>query len=174
MNSWDLKFRRTVYAVFILALLTLLGLIMVPVASAQTTTKTVALSSFNVDVSFPSEGYPGDTIIVSLTARARGNVRLGELTIHIYAYIGAGEQRTILVDSIVKDTRVRSGEVFYKSYSIVLPGDVPRSPLMASILERARAYKTVYSSYAVWWPPPWWNYSWPWWPYWPYWVAPYS
>ena len=62
------------------------------------------------------------------------------------------------------------GEMFHKTYTIVLPTDIPRSPLMATILERARTYKTVYTSYAIWWPPPWWNYSWPWWPYW---VVPY-
>ena len=131
----------------------------------------VSLPSFDVDVNFPSEGYPGDTISVSLTARAKENVRLGELTIHVYAYTGIGEQRTILIDAIAKDLSVRRGDAFYKTYNIVLPSDIPRSPLMATILERARIYKTVYSSYALWWPPPWWNYSWPWWPYW---VVPYS
>lgn len=172
MISWNRGPRRLPYALCILALLTFVWLAVASSASAQTTaTKTVVLPSFNVDLNFPSEGYPGEAITVSLTARAKENVRLGELTIHVYAYTGAGEQRIILVDAIAKDTRVRSGDVLYKSYNIVLPADVPRSPLMATILERARTYKTVYSSYAVWWPPPWWNYSWPWWPYW---VVPYS
>ncbi|MEM3607279.1 MAG: hypothetical protein QW238_00250 [Candidatus Bathyarchaeia archaeon] len=172
MESWPPASKRMIHALCILApLISILLLGGVSPASAQTTNKTVALPSFDVDVNFPPEGYPGDAITVSITARAKENVRLGELTIHIYAYTGVGEQRTVLIDAIARDVRVRRGDVFYKTYSIVLPPDVPRSPLMATILERARIYKTVYPSYAVWWPPPWWNYSWPWWPYW---VVPYS
>ena len=167
---WNLSLKRIAYRLCIFSLLALIWMSMMPIASAQTITKTVTLPNFNVDINFPSEGNPGETIIVSVTATAKENVKLGELTIHIYAYTGYGEQRTILIDAIAKDTRVRNGEMFHKTYTIVLPADIPRSPLMATILERARTYKTVYTSYAIWWPPPWWNYSWPWWPYW---VVPY-
>ncbi len=166
MHVWKRRSMRLAYLMGFIALLALIGTITLPTVLPQTTTKTATLPNFNVEFNFPSEGNPGDNVVLSIKAVARENVRLGELTIHVYAYAGHGEQRTILVDTIAEDGRVKNGETFHRSYTATLPTDIPRSPLMATVHETARTYRTAYTSYYTWWYPPYWNYSWTGWPYW--------
>lgn len=155
------------YLLKVFSILALIGLVLIPPIVPQETTKNVVLPHFDIAMTFPLEGDPGESIIVSMTTVTTDSARVKELTIFIYAYTGSGEQRTIVEDVIVKDLRVKKDDTFQKSYTIMLPSDIPRSPLQTVIFEVTSSSSYSYSRYGYWpysyyWTPANSPYSWSW------------
>lgn len=126
-----------------------------------------SLAYFDIYFSYPANGKPGETITVTLTATAKKNCEVQDISVEFFAYSISGEPRLIGSTSIVKQASVVSGNSFQKSVSLTIPMDAPRSFLMAVASETVRTYSYTYSyyyTYPYWW---WYNatrYWWGWYP----------
>ncbi|WP_455364582.1 hypothetical protein [[Eubacterium] cellulosolvens] len=156
----------------ILSLIILFSLFLVSLNPVQTesTVKDFSLAYFDLKVTYPPQGLPGDLVSITFTADAKKTIQLEDLLIQIYSYDHGGDLQLIFSDSLVKDQRVRQGDSFEKGITITLPADTPRSTLLAVVAERVKV-RTSYYPYVPYWP--WYkDFSYPWWPY-PYWIESY-
>jgi len=122
---------------------------------ASPTQKRFALAYFDVDVSYPENGKPGETITVSVTATVKKDCEVQDLSVELFAYSLSGEPRLIATISVVKQTSVVSGNSFQNYAAVSIPSDAPRSFLMAVASESVRTYSYSYSysyySYPYYW-----------------------
>jgi uncharacterized protein (UPF0333 family) len=137
-------------------------------AYASPTQKRFSLAYFDVDVSYPQNGKPGESVTISATATANKDCEVQDLSIDLFAYSVTGDPRLIGSVSIIKQTTVTSGNSFQKYATITIPSDVPRSFLMAVASESIRTYSYSYSySYSYWYPYSWYSHDttryWWWW-----------
>lgn len=126
-----------------------------------------SLAYFDVDVTYPANGKPGETITISITATVRKDCEVQELSVEFFAHSAAGDFRLIGSVSILKQASVVSGNLFQKSAALAIPTDIPRSFLMAIASETIRTYSYTYSysyyyAYPYWW---WYNTTRYWWWY---------
>jgi len=134
-------------------------------AGAAPDQRRFSLAYFDVDVAYPTNGKPGETITTSVTATAKKDCEVQDLSVEFFVYSASGEPRSIGSTSIVKQANVASGNSFQKSAAHTIPTDAPRSFLMAVASETVRTYSYTYSyyyAYPYWW---WYNASRYWWWY---------
>lgn len=124
-----------------------------------------SLAYFDVDVAYPASGKPGETITISITATAKKECEVQDLSVEFFVYSTTGEPRSIGITSLAKQASVASGNSFQKSAAYTIPTDAPRSFLMAVASETVRIYSYTYSYYYAY--PYWWWYNttryWWWW-----------
>ncbi len=132
----------------VLVVLTLLlsaGMISSVVASPHV--RHFSLSSFDVDVEYPSTVKPGDTVTVTVTATSKSLVYVLDLTVEVLVPSTSGEMRSLYSMSVVKDTSTSSGSRYSKSAAVTIPSDVLRSFMMATVAQNVRTYSYSYSYY---------------------------
>jgi len=135
--------------------------------SAAPDQRRFSLVYFDVDVAYPANGKPGETITASITATAKKDCEVQDLSVELFVYSASGDPRSIGSTSIAKQVSVVSGNSFQKSAAYTIPTDAPRSFLMAVASETIRTYSYTYSyyyGYPYWW---WYNASRYWWGWYP-------
>lgn len=151
---------KDLWKVACLALLCILSVSM-PSYAASTQRK-FSLAYFDVDVSYPDSVKPGETITIYVTATAKKDCEIQDLTVELFAYSISGESKLVTTISVSKQTTVTSGNSFQKSTSVTVPADALRSFLIAVASESVRTYSYSYS-YPYYYGYPYWSYS-----YWSY------
>ncbi len=129
---------------------------------------TFSLSSFDVDVDYPSTIKPGDSL--TITATSKSPVYVLDLMIEILVPSTSGDMRSIYSMSLVKDTSTSSGSTYSKSAVVAVLSNVLRSFMMATVAQNVGMYSYTYSYYphSYYYPyyRSWYNYSYGqyWWP----------
>jgi len=121
-----------------------------------------SLAYFDLDVSYPDSVKPGESVTIYVTASAKKDCEIQDLTVELFAYSLSGESKLISSISVAKQTTVTSGNSFQKSVAITVPTDALRSFLIAVASESVRTYSYSYS-YSYYYGYPYWSY-----PYWSY------
>ncbi len=106
-----------------------------------------SLSSFDIDIEYPSTVKPGDTVTISVTATSKSSVYVQDLTAEILVPSLGGEMRLIYTLSIVKDESASSGSRYSRSAVVTIPSDVLRSYMMVTVAQSVRTYSYSYSYY---------------------------
>jgi len=128
-------------------------------ANAVTINRRFSLAYFDVDVAYPDNGKPGESVTISVVATAKKDCEVQDLSVELFAYSTAGDPRLIGSASVLKQTSAVSGNSFQRTVAIGIPADVPRSFLMAVVSENVRTYSYSYSYYYSYYYPYWWSYN---------------
>jgi len=132
-----------------------------PSAYAQSTqvTNNVTLEHLNVQLTYPSEVLPGQSITINLQAKAKDSFRLTSLVIHVYL-ANSSSLRQLTSTTVAQDLSMSSGAQISKDIQVPVPLDAPRTSLIAVVSESVRM---TYYYYSYWYPYwyPYDNYSWP-------------
>jgi len=129
-------------------------------AFAQSTQNsyTVNLSAFSLQVSFPSEAMPDDTVTVNVRGTPKANIAyLQSLTVTIY-YADAAGLHQLSTQTLISNSASYAGYYGYggystpsasfsKSFSVTVPQDAPRTSLIALFSETIQSNYYEYSSY---------------------------
>lgn len=130
-------------------------------AFAQTTqaTYTANLTYSSIQVTYPSEVMPGDTVTVNVQVTPKNNVFLQKLTATIYYSDETGlhqlTSETLADNSnLAKNYNYGYGysksyatSSFSKSFQVTVPNDAPRTSLVALFSETAQSINYNYSYY---------------------------
>jgi hypothetical protein len=127
-------------------------------ASNQTFIKDVSLENFDVKLTYPSTLKPGESISILLTATAKNDRRILELTVNIYSYTAGGDLQRIDSFTIIKDKYVTRGDVWRESLTVTVPSDTPRSVLIGAVSEVWEEPVYYWAYWAYWWDD---HYPWP-------------
>ncbi len=118
------------YVASVLAFVALFSAMVVS-ADTQSVTKNFTLTNFDVTFTFPKNGNPGDSIVVSATAVAKSYVRIADLSIQVLAYTESGDLQSIGSASLATNQYVSNGDKFSKDLSVTIPTNTPRGELTA-------------------------------------------
>ncbi len=115
--------------------------------SASPDVRHFSLSSFDVDVDYPSTVKPADGVTITATATSKSSVYVLELIVEILVPSTGGDMRSIYSMSLVKDTSTSYGSTYSKSAVVTVPNEVLRSFMMATVVQNVRTYSYSYSYY---------------------------
>jgi predicted PurR-regulated permease PerM len=148
-------------AVLILIAVFAASLFVNPSAYAQSTQiiNNVTLEHLNVQLTYPSEVLPGQSITINLQAKAKDSFRLTSLVIQVYL-ANSSSLRQLTSTTVAQDLSMSSGAQISKDIQVPVPLDAPRTSLVAVVSESVRM---TYYYYSYWYPYwyPYDNYSWP-------------
>jgi len=137
-NVIDMK---SSHLIIVLAILSSIAYGQPVIAQPAQSTYTVSLAYMSVQVTFPSEVLPGDSVTVSLQANPKSNVNVGTLTVTIYYADGTNLHQ--LASATLGNNYVNGG-TFSKQIQFSIPQDAPRTSLIATLSENIQV---VYYSY---------------------------
>jgi hypothetical protein len=122
-------------------------------------TSNVTLEHLSVQLTYPSEVLPGQSITVNLQATAKDGFRLTSLVLQVYL-ANSSNLRQLTSTTVAQDLSMSSGGQISKDIQVTVPLDAPRTSLIAVVSESVRM---TYYYYSYWYP--YWyadgNYSWP-------------
>lgn len=113
-------------------------------AQATQNSYTVNLNYLTVQLSYPSEVNPGDSVTVNLQATAKSYVDAVSLTAQIF-YADGNSLHQLASASIGNNYSIGSGRSLSKQIQFAVPQSAPRTSLVASLSENVQS--TSYSSY---------------------------
>jgi hypothetical protein len=131
-------------------------------AQSSQNSYTIDLTYLTVQLSYPSQVLPGDSVTVNLQATAKSSVSSVTVTAQIDYANGADLHQ--LASATVSNNYMTRGNSLSKQFQFAIPQDAPRTSLIAILAEKVR---TVYTSYYYY--PVSYNYSSPYCYYYPYW-----
>ncbi len=116
------------------------------VAQSTQTSYTVNLAYLSVQLSYPSQVMPGDTITVNLQASPKNAVSGVSLTIQIFYADGTTlHQLASATVSNGYNYYMNSGSSLGKQIQLTIPKDAPRTSLIAALTEKVQS--AYYSDY---------------------------
>jgi hypothetical protein len=129
-------------------LIALTALAFTPMVLGQPTqvTSTVNLTYLTVQLSYPSEVTPGDSVTVNVQGTANGAFQLGSLAATTYYASGSGLQQ-VSTATIASNQYMASGDKVSKDIRIVIPSDAPRTSLFAVVSESVMTQNIYYGYY---------------------------
>ena len=116
------------------------------VAQPTQTTYTVNLAYMSVQVSYPSEVLPGDSVTVNVQANAKSNVNLVTLTATIY-YADGANLHQLASATLGNNYYMSSSGTLTKQIQFSIPQDAPRTSLIATLSENVQVAYYSYSYY---------------------------
>jgi hypothetical protein len=128
-------------------------------AQSSSVSYSMALEHLNVQLTYPSQVLPGQSVTVNLQAKAKDSFRLNSLTLQIYL-ANSSSLRQLTSTTVAQDQSMSSGGQINKDVQITVPLDAPRTSLVAVVSESVRMTYYYYSYWAPYWYP-YDNYSWP-------------
>lgn len=165
-----MKYPGTACMVIFFALISVLLFALPAQGEASQVTNTVTLNYMTVQLSYPSEALPGNSVTINLQAKATDNFKLLTLTVNVY-YPSTNTLHLIVSETVSKDVTLRKGDQIDRAFQVTVPSDAPRTSLVALVSEKVRLTYYDYS-YSYFYPYyyPYWNYSYPY--YYPFFVFP--
>ncbi len=129
---------------------------------ASQVSSSVTLSYLKVQLTYPQEVLPGDSLTVNVQATAKEYLRLVSLSVQIY-YGDSGDLHLLTSATIAKDMYMSTRDRINKDIQITVPLDAPRTSLIALVSEnvRSRYYDYSYYYYPYYYYPYFYNYSYP-------------
>jgi hypothetical protein len=110
---------------------------------------TVTLTYLNVQLSYPSEVLPTDTVTVNVQATAKTSFQLTSLSATIYYAAGTSLQQ-VASATIASNLWMSSGNKVNKDVQVTIPSDAPRTSLFTVVTEKTRS--PTYDYYAYYYP----------------------
>lgn len=121
-----------------------------PGVSAQPTqvSATVNLNYLNIQVTYPSEALPGDTVTAHVQANAQSSFYLNALSAQVF-YGDGTNIRQLVTKTLASNTYVSAGNSLSGDIQFTVPQDAPRTSLIAAFSERTQVayYDYSYSYY---------------------------
>jgi hypothetical protein len=114
---------------------------------------TFSLTYLNVQLSYPSEMLPGQSVSVSVQGTAKDSFRLVSLTVQVY-YANGSNLRLLTAATVGKDTYMYRGDQVNSNVQATVPADAPRTSLVALVTETARSTVSDYYGYGYYYPYP--------------------
>jgi hypothetical protein len=129
-----------------------------PFAFAQPsqTSSSLTLTYLTVQLTYPSEVLPGDSVTLNIQATARSRINSASLTAQVY-YPDSSTLHQLASATLSSNYYMNSGSSLSKQVQFNIPQDVPRTSLVAVLTEKVQ---TVYASYYYYYPSRY-NYSYP-------------
>jgi len=125
-------------SILILCMIVTIALLMNQTVNAQTNlvTNNVNLRYLNVQLTYPSQALPGQSVTVSLLAKAKGSFQLSSLTLQVYAAdSNSASLRELASANVAQGLEMAGGTQIIKAIPVIVPSDVPRSSLIARVSE---------------------------------------
>jgi hypothetical protein len=117
--------------------------------SAQVTSN-VSLSHLNIQLTYPSEVLPGQTVTVTVNAQAKDSFRLTSLIVQVYL-ADQSNLRQLVSATVAQNLWITSGNQINKDIQATVPLDAPRTSLIAQVSEKVRTTYYDYSYYYPFW-----------------------
>ena len=138
---------KATYVIAILAILTVsIALGHVVFAQSAQSSYTVNLTYLTVQLSYPAQVNPGDTVTVNIQASPKSSVSSASLTAQIFYATGADLHQ--LTSATLNGNYASSGTGFSKQVQFAIPQDAPRTSLVAMLTEKVQiAYASYYYYY---------------------------
>jgi len=112
------------------------------IAQSNQTSYTANLTYLTVQLTYPSQVMPGDSVTVNLQATAKQNIASLTLTTQIFYSDGSSLHQ--LTSATFESDNLNSGGSFSKEVQFTVPQDAPRTSLLATLTENV---KTAYVNY---------------------------
>jgi len=103
-------------------------------AQTSQVTSTVSLSHLNVQLTYPSQVLPGQSVTINLTAQAKDNFQLTSLAVQVYL-ADQSNLRQLLSTTVTQNTVMTSGNQINKQIQVTVPSDASRTSLVALVTE---------------------------------------
>ena len=105
-------------------------------AQSNQVTNNVSLRYLNVQLTYPSQALPGQSVTVNVQAKAKGSFQLSSLMLHVYAADSPNlNLRELTSTTVAQNLEMASGTQISKAIQVAVPADVPRSSLIARVSE---------------------------------------
>jgi hypothetical protein len=127
-------------------------------AQPSSVSNDVALEHLNVQLTYPSQVLPGQSITVNLYAKAKDSFQLNSLILQVYL-ANSTSLRQLASITVAQDQSMSIGAQITKDMQVTVPIDAPRTSLVAVLSESVRTTYYYYSYWAPYWYP-YDNYSW--------------
>lgn len=144
-----MKIRTTTLFVLLIALSSISAVAVSQPAQAQPTqvTNNINLTYLNVQLTFPSQINPGQTLTVNVQATAKNVFNLQSLTLQVY-YGDGTSLHSVTTATLASKMNMNNGDKINKDVQVTVPVDVPRTSLIALVSESvSTSYSNYYSYY---------------------------
>jgi hypothetical protein len=96
----------------------------------------VSLTHLNVQLTYPSEILPGQSVTVGVQAQAKSSFQLASLTMQVY-YVDPTQLnlRQVASATVAQGLTMSSGGQINKAVQVTIPTDAPRTSLIARVAE---------------------------------------
>ena len=96
----------------------------------------VTLTHLNIQLTYPSQMLPGQSVTVNVQAQARNIFHLASLTMQVY-YVDPTQfnLRQVASTTIAQDLAMSGGTQINKAVQVTIPTDAPRTSLIARVAE---------------------------------------
>jgi len=112
------------------------------IAQSAQSSYAVNLTYLSVQLSYPSQVMPGDSVTVNLQATAKQNI--ASLSLVAQVYYSDGTNLRQLASATFNSNNMNNGGSFSKQIQFTVPQDAPRTSLVATFTENV---KTAYVNY---------------------------
>jgi len=135
---------KIVFPIVILVILASIFATQSAFAQSNQVTSTVSLSHLNVQLTYPSQVLPGQSVTINLTAQAKDSFQLTSLTVQVYL-ADQNNLRQLLSTTVAQNTMMTSGNQINKQIQVTAPSDAPRTSLVALVTESVGMTASSYS-----------------------------
>jgi hypothetical protein len=125
-------------AILVLFAVVTVSLFMNSLAYAQSTqaVNNISLRFLNVQLSYPSQALPGQSVTVNVQAKAKSIFQLSNLMLEVYvADLNTLNLRELTSATVAQNLDMSNGGQISKAIQVAVPADVPRTSLIARISE---------------------------------------
>ena len=114
-----------------------IALCMNPLAYAQSSqvVDRVSLTHLNVQLTYPSNVLPGQSVTVGVQAQAKGSFQLASLTMQVYYVDPQLGLRQLASTIVAQGLTMSNGGQINKAVQVTIPADAPRTSLIARVAE---------------------------------------
>jgi hypothetical protein len=128
-----------------------------PFAFAQSsqTSYSLNMTYLTVQLTYPTEVLPGDSVTVNIQATAKSRINSASLTAQIF-YPDSSSLHQLASATLSSNYYMNTGSALSKQIQFTIPTNAPRTSLVAVLTEKVQA---VYASYYYY--PAYYNYSYP-------------
>jgi hypothetical protein len=105
-------------------------------AQSNQVTNNVSLRYLNVQLTYPSQALPGQSVTVNVQAKAKGSFQLSDLMLQVYAADPNNlNLRELTSATVAQNLQMSGGALINKAIQVAVPVDVPRTSLIARVSE---------------------------------------
>ena len=111
----------------------------------------VSLSHLDVQLTYPSEVLPGQSVTLNVLAKAKDSFRLTSLLVQVH-YVDQNSLRQLTSTTVAQNLWMTKGDQINKDVQVAVPLDAPRTSLIALVSEsvKVRYYDYSYYYYPYW------------------------
>jgi hypothetical protein len=95
----------------------------------------VSLTHLNVQLTYPSEILPGQSVTVGVQAQAKSSFQLASLTMQVYYVDPQLGLRQVASATVAQGLSMANGGQINKAVQVTIPTDAPRTSLIARVAE---------------------------------------